>query len=356
MNIIDVIAGRFSSQTGNRNALLIGITGRAGSGKTTLTNKISDRVKEMGIDCVAYSGDWRFHWDSKERKRWLEEKWQTGINEYLYAINQYQWWDFDGIFNDLSVLARGETITIPQAYNRLTGKKDATVEIRGTEKGVVCYENCVLGGIEHLAAIDIIILLNTPDPVCLQRIIKKDTGRRSLSEILSRYLITTYSENIFLKEIFENYPDKIACCDSDGFLGRCPELNEVHSIPVPIQHPVPVPRRKGTVFCDLDGTLIRHVPVPSVTGQEIQVLEGSAEKLQEFREAGYFLVLTTSRPQHKIFGVLKILKEAGIEFDQIICDLPVGPRYLINDSKEGETRAIAIVLERDQGIRSLRLP
>jgi hypothetical protein len=46
----------------------------------------------------------------------------------------------------------------------------------------------------------------------------------------------------------------------------------------------------------------------------------------------------------------------GIIFDQVICDLPVGPRFLVNDSKGKEVRAVAIALDRDSGIESVELP
>ena len=88
----------------------------------------------------------------------------------------------------------------------------------------------------------------------------------------------------------------------------------------------------------------------------MEIIEGSLEKLKEFRDKGYFLILTTSRPQNKVFGVVEKLRSMGLEFDQIVCDLPVGPRHLINDSKDGQVRAIAHALKRDEGIKDIKLP
>jgi hypothetical protein len=113
--------------------------------------------------------------------------------------------------------------------------------------------------------------------------------------------------------------------------------------------------KKGTIFCDLDGTLIRHVPVPSASGDDIELLDGSIEKLKEFRANGYLVVLTTSRTQANIFGVLEKLRVMGLECDQIICDLPIGPRHLINDSKDQEVRAIAHALMRDAGLKEVTI-
>ena len=87
----------------------------------------------------------------------------------------------------------------------------------------------------------------------------------------------------------------------------------------------------------------------------MQSIRSAPEKLKEFKEKGYYLIVTTSRPYHKIFGILQKLKDSGIEFDQVISDLPLGPRHLINDSKGDEVRAIIHVLERDKGIKDIHI-
>ena len=356
MELSDFLVNKFYQLKGRRNRILVGITGRAGSGKTTLSKVVAQELNYRGIDNIIYSGDWRFALDSTKRKETLKEKWKSGINAYLNAANQFNWWDYNSIFNDLSELVKGNDVEINHAYNRVTGQKDLSLKIHSIERGIVFYENAILGGVEHLNQIDAIILINTPDLLCFERTIKKDTGRRTLYETVIRYLMTTYSENIFLERLFDQFKHKIVSCDSYGALGDYPRLQEISYIPIPIVKRKSLLVKKGTVFCYLDGTIINHVPVPTETGEEIKVIQGSAEKLQEFRQKGYFLVLTTSRPQNKIFGVLEILKEKGLEFDQIICDLPVGPRHLINDTKNGEIRAFAHVIERDEGINNINLP
>jgi len=351
VQIVEAITNRL--ELINKRPVLIGICGRAGSGKSTLMKKI---VEKLSISSAFYSGDWRFKLDSKQRKAWIEEKWLAGMSEYLKAINQFYWWDFEKIYQDLEALSKGDSIIIENAYDRTTGEKNLRVNVSGVRDGIIFYENCVLGGTEILEKLDIIILLNVPDAVCLQRLVDKDSSRRTLPEIVARYLITTYSENLFFKFLIEKYHTKLLICDSDGKLGSFPEIHEVAEIPVPLLETRTEKRKcKGTIFIDLDGTLIKHVPIPSETGEEIEVLDGTPEKLKEFREKGYYLVLTTSRPHHKIFGVLHKLKSLGIEFDQIICDLPVGPRHMINDMKGDEVRTIAHVLKRDEGIKNVKI-
>ena len=335
--------------------ILVGICGRAGSGKSTLAGKIKRELEKQGIKTVSYSGDWRFKLDSESRKKFIEEKWLSGLDEYLRAVNQFNWWDFEKIYSDLNSLKEGNSLRIENAYNRGTGKKDREINLEGIKNGVIFYENCILGGTEVLDNLHMVIMLNDKAEVCLGRILKKDSGRRSLPELLSRNLITTYSENLFFKFLLEKFPQKLLVCSSEGVMGEFPQLTEVKQIPVPFTSYKETNSAKGTIFCDLDGTLIKHVPVPSETGEDIEVIPGSPEKLKEFKEKGYYLILTTSRPYHKIFGIIQKLKGSGIEFDQIISDIPVGPRHLINDSKGEEVRAIIHALERDKGIKDIKI-
>jgi uridine kinase len=354
MQVTEGIVNRLET---SRAPMLVGVCGRAGSGKTVLANKISEELSRRSIPTLHYSGDWRFKLDSEQRKAWLREKWFMGMNEYLQATNQFNWWDFEKIYGDLNLLTKGRSVMMKDAYDRKSGKKDSEVTLSATGEGVIFYENCILGGAEILEKLDLIVLLNTTDEVCLERLITKDSTRRNFFDIVARFLMTSYSENLFLKFLLEKFSQKLIVCDSDGKFGEFPEIEEVSQIPTPISETPPAARKtyKGTIFCDLDGTLIKHVPVPSETGEDIEVIEGTPEKLKQLREKGHYLVLTTSRPHHKIFGVLNKLKSLGIEFDQIISDLPVGPRHMINDMKGDEVRTIAHVLKRDEGIKNVKI-
>lgn len=351
MQVTESIVNRFKKIT--KRPVLIGVCGRAGSGKSTLVKKINE---ELSVPSVFYSGDWRFKLDSEQRKTWLKEKWRSGLNQYLRAVNQFNWWDFEKIYADLDALASGKPVSIKNAYNRDNGKKNLNVNLSGIRNGVIFYENCILGGVEILEKLDIILIINVPDAISLVRLVEKDSDRRNPPDIIARHLITTYSENLFFKLLLDKFSRKLLVCDSEGKLGGFPAIQEVSQIPVPITDiPTIRGRCKGTIFIDLDGTLIKHVPVPSETGDDIEILKGAPEKLKEFREKGYYLILTTSRPHHKTFGIINKLKSLGIEFDQIICDLPVGPRHMINDMKGDEVRTIAHVLKRDEGIKKVKI-
>jgi len=353
MQITEYIVNRFRNS--DNHPFLIGICGRAGAGKTTLLQKISDELTSACIQNVAYSGDWRFILDSTDRKEWLEEKWRSGMDAYLNAINQFGWWDFTEIFKDLAALQNEQAITITGAYNRLSGTKTAEISLGPIRHGIILYENCILGHLDTMKSFDTIVIVNTPDQLCLERVLRKDAHRRPVSDIATRYLMTTYSENIFLRALRTRFSARTVACDSDGQFSPFPEINEITHIPVPINVRKPNKLKKGTIFCDLDGTLVKHIAVPSESGDDIELLEGSIEKVREFRLKGYHVVLTTSRSQANIISVLAKLQTMGLEYDQILCDLPIGPRHLINDSKDQEVRAIAHPLTRNSGLKNVKI-
>ena len=353
MQITEFIINRFRELKSRR--LVVGVGGRAGAGKTTLVQKISYDLATAHVENVAYSGDWHFILDSNDRKEWLRETWRVGMDAYLNAVNQYNWWDFEAIYRDLDALRNGKTINIMGAYDRLTGTKTAEITLGAVDRGVILYENCILGNLEKIPSLDIIVLVNTPDQVCLQRMLKKDANRRSVPDIVTRYLMTTYSENIFLLHLRKGFSDRMVVCDSDGKISPFPEISEITHIPVPVIVRKSMGVKKGTIFCDLDGTLIKHVSVPTQSGDDIELLDGSVEKMKEFRQKGYVIVLTTGRTQSNIFGVLETLRSIGLEFDQIICDLPIGPRHLINDSKDDEVRSFSHAMKRDAGIKDVEI-
>lgn len=219
----------------NGGFMLVGVCGRAGAGKTTITNKIANQLKEKEIHSIVYSGDWRFKLDSARRKQLFHEKWNKGLDQYLLAINQFTWWDFDKIYEDLIKLSEGQPVIINRAYNRETGKKELKIEILKIEQGVVFYESNILGCVEILEKLNLIIFLDTPDRICFERLMKKDSDRRSVTELAARNLITTYSENLFYQILLDGFYKKIVVCDSNGNLSSSFEINEITQIPVPIK-------------------------------------------------------------------------------------------------------------------------
>ena len=111
-----------------------------------------------------------------------------------------------------------------------------------------------------------------------------------------------------------------------------------------------------TIFCDIDGTLVKHFP-PFYTSDKnfkMELLENTINKLYEWYKMGYNIILTTGRKEGMRKITEKQLSKAGIIYDKLIMGLGSGPRYLINDRKKnGEDTAFSYNINRDYGIKDI---
>lgn len=115
--------------------------------------------------------------------------------------------------------------------------------------------------------------------------------------------------------------------------------------------------RSDTIFCDLDGTLVKKV-CPSEACKyttKLILLPGVKQKLLEWDRKGCIIILTTGRKESMRKTTEHQLAEAGIFYDQLIMGIGGGVRYIINDYKpnNSEPTAIAIIIKRDEGLNDL---
>lgn len=111
-------------------------------------------------------------------------------------------------------------------------------------------------------------------------------------------------------------------------------------------------KKLQTIFCDIDGTLIKHEKYPD--NVSLDVLPGTIDKLERWKNKGHKIILTTARTNKKQLSVL--LKKNNIPFDKLICCLPSGKRYLINDFKSDLLpMSHSFNIPRDKGIGGIDL-
>ena len=116
--------------------------------------------------------------------------------------------------------------------------------------------------------------------------------------------------------------------------------------------------RSGTIFCDLDGCIVRHEDEPCYD-KPLDVLPGAIKRLKAWQDVGFYICLTTARAAADESLLRQSLKAAGIPYDALISGLPSGSRYLINDRKPSTIlmpQAQAFEVARDQGVEHLKLP
>mgnify|MGYP003151262273 CR=1 FL=1 len=120
-----------------------------------------------------------------------------------------------------------------------------------------------------------------------------------------------------------------------------------------------IEKRPATIFCDIDGTLVQH-KAPFISCHpdfNMELLEGTLEKLEEWDRAGYNIILTTGRRESMRNQTEQQLAKAGIIYDQLIMGIGGGKRYIINDRKPAGDRdyAYAINLYRNQGVKDVQI-
>jgi|TARA_S200002703_G_scaffold81575_1_gene70341 hydroxymethylpyrimidine pyrophosphatase-like HAD family hydrolase len=117
--------------------------------------------------------------------------------------------------------------------------------------------------------------------------------------------------------------------------------------------------RPKTIFCDLDGTLVKHSNPIDIQDSyfELEVLPGVHEKLIEWDTKGYHVVITTGRKESARKSTVKQMRRAGINYDQLIMGFGGGDRILINDRKLNSNRDTASVvnLDRDTGLKGVKI-
>ena len=117
--------------------------------------------------------------------------------------------------------------------------------------------------------------------------------------------------------------------------------------------------RPKTIFCDIDGTLVKHFPPTKTTNPnlKLELLPNTLEKLLEWDKLGYNIILVSGRRESSRQATEKQLSNLGIIYDQLILGIGGGKRFLINDKKDysNEDYAMAINLSRNIGIGDINI-
>lgn len=103
-----------------------------------------------------------------------------------------------------------------------------------------------------------------------------------------------------------------------------------------------------TWILDLDGTLVEHNGY-KIYGED-RFLKGVRDFYRSIPEQDYILILTARTEAYRQ-QTESFLKENGIRYNQIIYNMPMGERIVINDRKpSGLDMAYAINVDRNQNL------
>jgi mannose-6-phosphate isomerase len=112
------------------------------------------------------------------------------------------------------------------------------------------------------------------------------------------------------------------------------------------------PTSPKTVFCDIDGTLLKHHGDIFKNAASAEVLSGVYEALGEWERRNYRIILITGRKESQRKETEAVLQSLHIPYDHLLMGLPNGDRIVVNDRKpEGKwPTAYAISPPRNGGL------
>jgi NDP-sugar pyrophosphorylase family protein len=111
-----------------------------------------------------------------------------------------------------------------------------------------------------------------------------------------------------------------------------------------------------TIFCDIDGTILKHIhKFSDITIDSQPVLDDVIKKFNEWDSQCHRIIICTARKESAREITEKQLKQIGIAWDQLIMGCTNGERILINDklSKRAKDRAVGINVVTNEGFTDI---
>lgn len=113
-------------------------------------------------------------------------------------------------------------------------------------------------------------------------------------------------------------------------------------------------RGEATIFCDVDGVIIKHKPHSDCDFDSNDLIDGF-EVLSRLQAEGHKIVLTTARNEKHRKKFVELLDQKKIAYDDLIMGCKPGHRVLINDrkpSKPFQPQSISFEVQRNLGIKA----
>ncbi len=118
------------------------------------------------------------------------------------------------------------------------------------------------------------------------------------------------------------------------------------------QQPLRLSTLNKTWIFDFDGTLVEH------NGYKIgddKFLPGAKEFLQSIPDTDFVMIMT-AREKEARKKTEDFLKENNIRYNEILFEMPMGERILINDDKPSGLRcAYALTPDRNEGLENIEI-
>ena len=175
---------------------VIGLTGRAGTGKSTIAQRLAKAVKNIGGKAEAIDLDSFFYMSSRERRAWVNES-VISDEERRLRRNMTNWVNYTLVNETFARIHAGEHIHLEDMYSMaLGGEKVGVLDFDPDPTGFTV----ILGGTALLDArlksdLDTVVYINTHETVRRSAIWERDRLRGYSREAYEeRFKLTQQSE------------------------------------------------------------------------------------------------------------------------------------------------------------------
>ncbi|MBC2860046.1 hypothetical protein [Stappia sp. 28M-7] len=174
------LCAHIAARLHDKDLLVVGVCGMAGSGKSTLCDQIAEIASfdAVRLDCDQFSSH-----SLAERQTLIEEATKSGNPQQIEAIeNPLNWYAFGDILSALDDLKSNRIHTYNRAWNRQTGELNGQYCLTvPTGRPAVVLCDCIY--LLHPAVrneLDLMVLVEAPEDILVER------GRRRSRGDLSR--------------------------------------------------------------------------------------------------------------------------------------------------------------------------
>ena len=114
-------------------------------------------------------------------------------------------------------------------------------------------------------------------------------------------------------------------------------------------------KKRRTIICDIDGTLIYHIGKDFAQNKYPELLRLAKQNINEWNKRDDCIILITGRKESDRVATERQLSGLGVSYDVLIMGVGRGQRILINDLKPNSVKrtAVAYNLERNLGFENI---
>ncbi|MDX3925321.1 MAG: AAA family ATPase [Shinella sp.] len=183
---VEELSRHISARLNGTDAVVVGVCGMAGSGKTTLCNKMIDTLplNAVRLDCDQFSSR-----SYAQRQTLIEDATKSGIPQQIeFAENPKHWYCFKDIIAALHDLKTNRIHIHDRAWNRQTGELTGRyrIALAGDGPSVILCDCIYLLHPPIRAELDIAIMVETPEELVTERGLQRSKGDVSRAAYMER--------------------------------------------------------------------------------------------------------------------------------------------------------------------------